>query len=157
MNQLSYYCFEENRVHSFAGWSVTFLDLRTLAAAGFYYTGKSDIVKCFECGIEISQWMEGDKPMTEHQRFSAFCRFIRKIPCGNVPIGVCPSMIPKPEPRGRDVCGLYGLEYRPTSTPDCFCNCHLRKWKEKEKRNDKEGRNRAPLWSSRKRSLIIKN
>ena len=56
--------------------------------------------------------------MVDHQRWSARCRFIRKINCGNVPIGVDPNTIIPPRPRSRDVCGPYGLEYRLTSGPD---------------------------------------
>lgn len=95
------------------------MDPAKLAAAGFYYTGEGDKVRCFECKVEICQWQEGDNPMSDHQRWQEQCRFIRKIPCGNVPIGENPNSIPQPRPRSRDVCGPYGVEYRPGSTPDC--------------------------------------
>lgn len=113
------YASEEDRIYSFARWPVPYISPKALAAAGFFYTGKNDIVQCFECGIKIDRWMEGDKPMAEHQRFEAFCRFTRKISCGNIPLGVDPCSIP--EPRGQDIRGLYGLEYRARSSPDCIC------------------------------------
>lgn len=58
--------------------------------------------------------------MSEHQRWGSRCRFVRKQPCGNVPVGVDPSTIPLPAPRGQDVCGLgpYRLDYRPSAEAD---------------------------------------
>ncbi|XP_033210530.1 baculoviral IAP repeat-containing protein 3-like isoform X1 [Belonocnema kinseyi] len=113
------YHFETVRLQSFENWPLSYMDPSKLAAAGFYYTGESDKVKCFECQVEIRQWLEGDDPMVDHQRWSGRCRFIRKISCGNVPIGVDPDTIPAPRQRSRDVCGPYGVEYRPGSGPDC--------------------------------------
>ncbi|KAG7201967.1 hypothetical protein KM043_004667 [Ampulex compressa] len=113
------YRFESARLQSFENWPVPFMEPEKLAAAGFYYIGEGDKVRCFECHVEISQWIEGDNPMVDHQRWSGRCRFIRKIPCGNVPIGVDPDSVPLPRPRSRDVCGPYGIEYRPGSGPDC--------------------------------------
>ncbi|KAK9298200.1 hypothetical protein QLX08_008365 [Tetragonisca angustula] len=112
------YRFEAARLQSFENWPVSYIEPEKLAAAGFYYTGDGDKVRCFECQVEIGQWVEGDIPMVDHQRWSARCRFIRKINCGNVPIGVDPSSVIPPRPRSRDVCGPYDLEYRPTSGPD---------------------------------------
>ncbi|XP_043280002.1 baculoviral IAP repeat-containing protein 7-B-like isoform X2 [Venturia canescens] len=113
------YRMEEVRLRSYSTWPVPFLDPAKMAAAGFYYTGEGDKAKCFECKVDIGGWVEGDNPMTEHQRWQEQCRFIRKIPCGNVPIGENPNSIPQPRPRGHDVCGPYGIEYRPGSVPDC--------------------------------------
>lgn len=112
------YRFEAARLQSFENWPVSYIEPEKLAAAGFYYTGEGDKVRCFECQVEICQWVEGDNPMVDHQRWSARCRFIRKMHCGNVPIGVDPSTVLPPRPRSRDVCGPYGIEYRPTSGPD---------------------------------------
>lgn len=113
------YRMEEVRLQSYENWPVPFMDPGKMAAAGFYYTGESDKVRCFECKVEICQWLEGDNPMADHQRWQEQCRFIRKIPCGNVPIGESPTSIPTPRPRSRDVCGPYGIEYRAGSSPDC--------------------------------------
>lgn len=112
------YRFEMARLQSFDNWPLRYMDPRELAKAGFYYMGEDDKVRCFECNVEICQWLEGDDPMVDHQRWSGRCRFIRKIPCGNVPLGVDPSTVPPPRPRSRDVCGPYGVEYRPMSAPD---------------------------------------
>lgn len=103
------YRFESVRRRSFAHWPVRFLDPKKLAEAGFYYTNEGDKVRCFECRVEICKWVEGDDPKFEHQRWSERCRFVRKIPCGNVPIDTAPEDAPPPVPRTRDVCGPYGL------------------------------------------------
>ncbi|KYQ54909.1 Apoptosis 1 inhibitor [Trachymyrmex zeteki] len=112
------YRFESARLASFKNWPCSWTKPEELAAAGFFYTGESDKVKCFECNIEICQWREEDNPMVDHQRWSGKCRFIRKIPCGNVPIGTDPGEIPAPVPKGMDVCGPYGSIYMPFSGPD---------------------------------------
>lgn len=104
------YRFESERLRSFASWPVSYIEPEKLAASGFYYLGEGDKVRCFECGIEICQWVEGDDPMEDHKRWSDRCRFIRKLPCGNVPIGVDPSTVPLARP-SYDVCGPY--ESRP--------------------------------------------
>ncbi|XP_014476507.1 PREDICTED: baculoviral IAP repeat-containing protein 3-like [Dinoponera quadriceps] len=120
------YHFEDARKESFRNWPCASILPARLAAAGFYYTGESDKVRCFECHVEISQWLPDDDPMVDHQRWSAKCRFIRNIPCGNVPTGVDPSTIPPSVPRGRDVCGPYGIEYSPNATSDnTTTNVHI--------------------------------
>lgn len=99
------YRFEHARLNSFKNWPVSFIDPLKLASAGFYYTGKADVVCCFECNISILNWVEGDRPIAEHQRWSENCKFIRKIPCGNIPLG----KITKNALQSHDVCGLYDI------------------------------------------------
>ncbi|XP_071632870.1 death-associated inhibitor of apoptosis 1-like [Temnothorax longispinosus] len=109
------YRFESTRLESFKNWPWTsglWIKPEKLAAAGFYYTGESDKVKCFECPIEIyGIWQVDDNPLAYHQRWSRECRFIHNIPCGNVPIGTDPNMIPAFVPKGVDVCGIYNKAY----------------------------------------------
>lgn len=112
------YRYEIARLDSFGDWPVSFVDPKKLAAAGFFYTKKGDGVRCFACLIILSGWVDGDDPMVEHQRWSGRCRFVRKIPCGNVPIGADPSTIPKTPSKHFDTCGLYGVRYMPHSGPD---------------------------------------
>lgn len=113
------YRFESARLETFRNWPYSLINPEKLAAAGFYYTGEGDKVKCFECQIEICEWQPDDNPMADHQRWSGRCRFIRNIPCGNVPIGTDPTTIPVPMPKGVDVCGPYGSTiYMPFSGPD---------------------------------------
>lgn len=113
------YRFEVARLDSFVRWNVSFMDPRKLAAAGFYYTGRKDEVKCFECQGSLCDWVENDNPMVEHQRWLGRCRFVRNIACGNVPIGVDPNTIPSYFKRKKDVSyESYGLKYKPFSGPD---------------------------------------
>ncbi|OXU31188.1 hypothetical protein TSAR_001649, partial [Trichomalopsis sarcophagae] len=117
------YRFEEVRLQSFENWPSEYVRPADLAAAGFYFTKQIDRVRCFECSTEICRWEQGDDPMVEHQRWGGRCRFIRKLPCGNVPIGADPSMIPAPRPRSRDVCGPYKLDYRLGAEADTHASC----------------------------------
>jgi E3 ubiquitin-protein ligase XIAP len=112
------YRFESIRLQSYKNWPCLWMKPERLAAAGFYYTGESDKVKCFECQIEICQWQSDDNPMVDHQRWSDRCRFVRNFSCGNVPIGTDPNLIPAPSPKGKDVCGPYSMVYKPLSGPD---------------------------------------
>lgn len=68
------YRFEAARLASYQNWPLPFMEPAKLAAAGFHYTGDGDKVKCFECQVEICQWVEGDNPMADHQRWSGRCR-----------------------------------------------------------------------------------
>ncbi|XP_011630434.1 death-associated inhibitor of apoptosis 1-like isoform X2 [Pogonomyrmex barbatus] len=111
------YRFEAARLNSFVGWNVPYIDPQKLAAAGLYYTGQEDIVKCFECGTVLAGWLEGDDAMIEHQRWSGRCRFVRNIACGNIPIGIDPSTVPSSH-KQLQTCGLYGIRYMPNSGPD---------------------------------------
>lgn len=115
------YRFEVRR-KSFEGCFSELLQTRAgdFASAGFYWTGEGDRTRCFECNEQIGLWDSSEDPIVEHQRWSGRCRFIRNIPCGNVPIGVDPSTIPLPQPRGSDICARYRLEYRLDAVPDSY-------------------------------------
>ncbi|XP_044014020.1 death-associated inhibitor of apoptosis 1-like [Aphidius gifuensis] len=82
------YRVETNRRESFETWPLAhLLDIFELASAGFYYTGVGNFVCCFECGVKINDWTLGEKPS---------CRFVRRIPCGNVPVGINPDTVAVP-------------------------------------------------------------
>jgi hypothetical protein len=34
-------------------------------------------VKCFDCGVEVKHWAEGDKPMIRHAALSPTCAFVK--------------------------------------------------------------------------------
>ncbi|KYM99236.1 PREDICTED: death-associated inhibitor of apoptosis 1-like [Cyphomyrmex costatus] len=97
MPTINDYRFESVRLDSYKIlpylWKV---EPEKLAAAGFYYTGESDNVKCFMCNVILCEWKLKDDPFADHQRESSQCEFIRNIPCGNVPFGTDPSTIPTP-------------------------------------------------------------
>ena len=97
--------FEAARLSSFRNWPVSCIDPASLAAAGFYYTGKLDRVRCFVCRVVISHWLKGRTPMQVHEIWSATCRFVRNENCENVPIDT------ESISTDRMKSGRYGLEY----------------------------------------------
>lgn len=78
--QLAYRQFntEASRKQTYVHWpSETGVSLDTLAAAGFFYIGVSDWVKCFHCGGGLFCWRQGDDPIADHARYYPWCPFIR--------------------------------------------------------------------------------
>lgn len=51
---------------------------KSMAAAGFYYTGNGDKVSCFSCGVGVHQWEEDDDPWVEHAKWNPYCEFVLK-------------------------------------------------------------------------------
>lgn len=47
-----------------------------LAAAGFFFTGKKDSVRCFTCDGGLEKWEPSDDPWTEHARWFPHCKFV---------------------------------------------------------------------------------
>ncbi|XP_055970898.1 baculoviral IAP repeat-containing protein 2 [Sorex fumeus] len=52
---------------------------RSLARAGFYYTGVIDKVKCFCCGLMLDNWKQGDNPVEKHKKLYPSCSFIQNL------------------------------------------------------------------------------
>ncbi|XP_037361617.1 baculoviral IAP repeat-containing protein 2 [Talpa occidentalis] len=52
---------------------------RSLARAGFYYTGVIDKVKCFCCGLMLDNWKQGDNPIEKHKQLYPSCSFIQNL------------------------------------------------------------------------------
>ena len=48
----------------------------TMEAAGFYYIGKEDAVRCDACNLEVSGWTLDMKPFTIHAQRSPKCPFV---------------------------------------------------------------------------------
>ena len=46
-----------------------------LAKAGFYCVRNEDIVACFQCGVRIGDWENGDDPLKEHNKLSPRCTY----------------------------------------------------------------------------------
>ncbi|XP_043496224.1 putative inhibitor of apoptosis [Polistes fuscatus] len=97
------YRFELVRLQSFKNWPVTFIEPKRLATAGFYYVGKANTVKCFECRAEIHQWEQDVCMLDLHLQI---CRFARNVPCGNVPIDVDTTTVSVSRSNTQDVCEL---------------------------------------------------
>ncbi|KAF3823501.1 hypothetical protein GH733_006969 [Mirounga leonina] len=52
---------------------------RSLARAGFYYTGVNDKVRCFCCGLMLDNWRPGDHPVEKHKQLYPSCAFIQNL------------------------------------------------------------------------------
>ncbi|XP_053331400.1 LOW QUALITY PROTEIN: baculoviral IAP repeat-containing protein 1 [Spea bombifrons] len=71
---------EAVRLDSFKRWPENaHVEPADLAKAGFYYTGLSDTVKCFTCGICLQLFEPGDDPHKEHLKYSSGCGFLQKL------------------------------------------------------------------------------
>jgi E3 ubiquitin-protein ligase XIAP len=103
---------EANRRKTYETWAVPFIDVKRLAAAGFYFTNWCDVICCAFCGVEVGCCEPGDDLLKDHQRWSPSCTFVKGLLAGNFPIG--PDNLPG---RGNDVCGPF-MEYRPNSLPE---------------------------------------
>lgn len=69
---------EEQRLRSFQrnnGWLAP-VPPRKLAAAGFYFTGIGDTVKCFACDVSLARWEAEDDPISEHLKSEPNCPFL---------------------------------------------------------------------------------
>ena len=82
-----------------------------MVSSGLYFTGIADICECFECEIVICDWLESDGPWSKHQRKYARCRFIRRHPYENAPIGADEQKISH-NFKTPEICKLYRLEHR---------------------------------------------
>jgi len=67
-------------------WRLPIMDANQLAAAGFYFTNLSDVVRCFFCVVKIYHWSEGDDALKEHRRWNPSCGFVKGLCVGNIPI-----------------------------------------------------------------------
>ncbi|XP_041507088.1 baculoviral IAP repeat-containing protein 2-like [Microtus oregoni] len=66
---------------------------RSLARAGFYYTGVNDKVKCFCCGLMLDNWKQGDSPVEKHRQLYPSCSFVQTL----LPSGLqCPPKVTAP-------------------------------------------------------------
>ena len=67
-------------------WPLSYITPRELAAAGWFYLGECDRVKCAFCKNSVDTWLPGDDAYEEHFiRFWRVCPFI-KGESNNVPI-----------------------------------------------------------------------
>jgi len=54
---------------------------KELAEAGFFYTGKSDVVTCSFCKGSLFRWGEEDIPFEVHSKYYSNCKYLMK--CAN--------------------------------------------------------------------------
>lgn len=74
------YAVESTRMTSFNNWpQYKHQTPQQLAAAGFFYAGFGDNVKCFYCDGGLRNWEPGDDPWSEHARWFPRCSFVRTV------------------------------------------------------------------------------
>lgn len=73
----------QDRLLTFHHWPKQIIPNKySLAQAGFYYTGQSDITVCFACSLKVNQWNRHDKALDEHKRLSPDCAYLKMIGYG---------------------------------------------------------------------------
>ncbi|KAK3585132.1 hypothetical protein CHS0354_034262 [Potamilus streckersoni] len=55
------------------------ISIQDLAKAGFYYTGLSDVVRCYWCDLGLKNWDYGDDPTKEHAKYKQDCVHLRSV------------------------------------------------------------------------------
>ena len=74
------YMFYEDRLSSFLTWPQQIWPSKEdLAFAGLYYTGQSDLCRCFMCNVELCQWNCTDSAINEHRKWMPDCAYLRMI------------------------------------------------------------------------------
>lgn len=59
-------------------WSRAAPSAHYLAKTGFFYTGYEQVVKCFACDVEISDWGDGKDALIKHHYKNPYCKFIHQ-------------------------------------------------------------------------------
>lgn len=73
------YASYDSRMETFKKWPKCFAKYYTdqLSEAGFFYTGISDRIECFFCGVRLSNWNDSDNPLEQHIVWSRNCPFLK--------------------------------------------------------------------------------
>lgn len=73
------YSSHDDRMKSFRDWPKSYAtyQIHNLADAGFYYTGESDKIQCFFCGVRLHNWNDTENPMDQHIIWSPNCSFLK--------------------------------------------------------------------------------
>lgn len=70
----------DKRMESFSDWPIGLPQKKDdMACAGFFYTGKSDKVICFSCGLNINKWKPTDLPIILHAKYLGKCEFMEIV------------------------------------------------------------------------------
>lgn len=86
---------------------------RSLARAGFYYTGVKDKVKCYSCGLMLDNWKKGDSAMDKHRQLYPSCSFVQSVTSGNSLGSSFQSAFSPPAAFGKPSC-----RHSPTQIPN---------------------------------------
>ncbi|KAK3931779.1 Baculoviral IAP repeat-containing protein 3 [Frankliniella fusca] len=74
------YATVESRLRTYDNWPTDVTQKPDeLAAAGFYYTGNGDQVRCFHCDGGLRLWDPSDDPWMEHARWFNTCGYVTLV------------------------------------------------------------------------------
>ena len=79
-NNLKYRTLK-SRLESFINWPKADVDINKLAEAGFFYLGRGDQTKCFQCDLTLVNWQPQDDPLVEHGKQWHNCHYLY-VRCG---------------------------------------------------------------------------
>ncbi|XP_052808883.1 baculoviral IAP repeat-containing protein 3-like [Mya arenaria] len=91
-----FHCSETSRLQTFTGWPHSTPTRNSLALAGFIYTGRQDLVRCFCCDVGLKDFSEGVDPMKWHIIHSHNCDFLIEV-YGEVILGNIREAIMQPQ------------------------------------------------------------
>ncbi|XP_077447906.1 baculoviral IAP repeat-containing protein 2 isoform X1 [Stigmatopora argus] len=96
------------RISTFAHFPSPAVSERSLARAGWFYTGAGDRVQCFRCNVAAEGWLPSDCPAEKHRQLSPSCPFVQTLPsAANLlssshsafsPLRAAPAVPVKPRP-----------------------------------------------------------
>ncbi|XP_052808893.1 baculoviral IAP repeat-containing protein 7-like [Mya arenaria] len=69
-------CTMEFRLDTFTTWAHSAPTPQTLAAAGFFFKGDADLVRCHQCGIGLKDFSPVDDTLSEHIKHDGSCEFL---------------------------------------------------------------------------------
>lgn len=77
----SAYSVKQVRLNSFTDWPKSLMQKpEQLSDAGFFYTGRGDLVECFCCGGGLRDWEPGDDPHEQHLLwYGDRCEYLKLI------------------------------------------------------------------------------
>lgn len=71
---------KSKRLKTFRKWPVGLkIRPRALCEAGLFYTWTSDETTCFQCGVELHNWEDGDDPWVLHAKYSPDCKYVLSV------------------------------------------------------------------------------
>lgn len=85
-------------------WKNQHVQFNDLALLGLYFFKKPDVVKCYFCNVDLSEFEANDNIFKEHLKFSPNCPLLRRRKTTNVPLdaGELDKILP---PASYDECG----------------------------------------------------
>ena len=128
---IPHYEIGDNRLASFQEWPKCMKQTpEQMADAGFFYTGKSDVVICFCCGGQLRDWLPEHNPWVEHAKNFSGCPYLKLVKTPGF-IAECQAkwytndvLIGRPEYPGHDV--TKRKEQHEVSDENCCKICYTR-------------------------------